>query len=71
VLIPVLIIVVGAVMTVILGLVVAVTRRRRQMMPPTGLICPRCRSAVNPHDAVCRTCGTPLYRPYRFYRPTR
>lgn len=70
-LVPMLIIGIGAVMSVILGVVIAVTRRRGRMMPPTHLICPRCRSAVNPYDTVCRMCGTPLYRPYRFYRPTR
>ncbi len=65
--IPVLLIGVGAGLTVILAAVLLATRKRRRIMPTVQLICSRCRAPVSPRDTVCRTCGTPLYHPYRFY----
>jgi len=66
-LIPVLVIGVGAGLTVIVAAVLLAMRKRKRVMPTVQLICSRCRAPVNPRDTVCRTCGIPLYHPYRFY----
>ncbi len=71
VLIPMLMIGIGAVVSVILGAVIAISRRHRRAISTMVLTCPRCRSLVNPYDPFCRTCRTPLYQPHRFYRPNR
>jgi hypothetical protein len=69
--IPVLIIGVGASLTVIAAAVVAIRRRHARLAPAAQLICPRCRTPISPYDVACRRCRTPLYHPYRYYRQRR
>ena len=66
--IPLLVIGIGASLTVIVAAVVAVKRRHARVMPTIQLVCPRCRAPVSPYDATCRNCRTPLYHPYRYYQ---
>lgn len=66
--IPLLVIGIGASLTVIVAAVVAVKRRHARVMPTIQLVCPRCRASVSPYDAACRNCRTPLYHPYRYYQ---
>lgn len=70
-LIPMLLIGMGASIAVILGVVVAVKRRHAGVRPGVQLICPRCRTPVSPYDPACRNCRTPLYHPYRYYQQRR
>jgi hypothetical protein len=70
-LIPVLIIGVGASLSVIFAAVVAIRRRHARLVPGAQLICPRCRTPISPYDVACRRCRTPLYHPYRYYRQRR
>jgi len=69
--IPVLIIGVGASLTVIAAAVVAIRRRHARLVPAIQLICPRCRAPISPYDVACRKCRTPLYHPYRYYQRRR
>ena len=69
--IPVLIIGVGASLTVIAAAVVAIRRRHARLVPAIQLICPRCRTPISRYDAACRKCRTPLYHPYRYYQRRR
>ena len=69
--IPVLVIGVGASLTVIAAAVVAVRRRHARFAPAIQLICPRCRTPISPYDVACRKCRTPLYHPYRYYQRRR
>ena len=71
VLIPLLVMGIGASLAVMVAAVVAVRRRYPRAMPTVQLVCPRCRSPVSPYDAVCRNCRTPLYHPHRYYQPRR
>jgi beta-lactamase regulating signal transducer with metallopeptidase domain len=71
VLIPVLIIGVGAGLTVVIAAIVAVRRRHARLVPTPQLICPRCRAPISPYDAACRRCRTPIYHPYRYYQQRR
>jgi len=69
--IPVLVIGVGASLTVIAAAVVAIRRRHARLVPAIQLICPRCRTPISPYDVACRKCRTPLYHPYRYYQRRR
>jgi hypothetical protein len=66
-LIPFLVISIGASLAVIVAAVVAVNRRHRRAIPTVQLICPRCRAPISPYDTACRNCRTPIYHPYRYY----
>jgi hypothetical protein len=70
-LIPLLVIAIGASLTVMVAAIVAMKRRHARVMPTVQLICPRCRTPVSPYDAACRNCHTPLYHPYRYYQQRR
>jgi hypothetical protein len=69
--IPVLIMGVGASLSVVVAAVVAIRRRHPRLVPAAQLICPRCRTPISPYDVACRKCRTPLYHPYRYYRQGR
>jgi len=71
VLVPLLVISIGATLAVIVAAVVAVNRRHRGATPTVQLICPRCRSPISPYDTACRHCRTPIYHPYRYYQRRR
>jgi hypothetical protein len=71
VLIPVLIIGVGASLAMVIAGVLAVRRRHARLVPTAQLICPRCRSPISPYDVACRKCRTPIYHPYRYYQQRR
>lgn len=71
VLIPLMVMGLGASLAVILAVVVAVRRRHPRAMPAVQLVCPRCRTPVSPYDAACRNCRTPLYHPHRYYQQRR
>jgi hypothetical protein len=71
VLIPVLVIGVGASLTVVIAGVIVVRRRHSRLVPTPQLICPRCRSPISPYDVACRRCRTPIYHPYRYYQQRR
>ena len=66
VLVPLLIIGIGAVVSAIVGVVIAILKRRRTLSAMV-LTCPRCLSPVNPYDTFCRNCRTPLYQAHRHY----
>jgi hypothetical protein len=70
-LVPLLVISLGASFAVIVAAVVAVNRRRARAIPTVQLICPRCRTPISPYDAACRNCRTPIYHPYRYYQRRR
>jgi hypothetical protein len=71
VLIPLLMMGIGAGLAVTVAAVVAVRRRQPRTMPTVQMVCPRCRAPVSPYDAACRNCHTPLYHPHRYYQPRR
>jgi hypothetical protein len=71
VLIPVLIIGVGAGLAVVIAGVLAVRRRHTRLVPTAQLICPRCRAPISPYDVACRKCRTPIYHPYGYYQQRR
>jgi hypothetical protein len=66
-LIPLLVISIGASLAVIVAAVIAVNRRHSRAIPTVQLICPRCRRPISPYDTACRNCRTPIYHPYRYY----
>ena len=70
-LIPLLVIGIGAGLAVIVAALLAIKRRRPRIIPTVQLICPRCRTPLSPYDAACRNCHTPLYHPYRYYQRRR
>jgi hypothetical protein len=70
-LIPLLVISIGASLAVIVAAVVVVSRRHGRATPTVQLICPRCRTPISPYDTACRNCRTPLYHPYRYYQRRR
>jgi hypothetical protein len=70
-LIPVLIIGVGASLAMVIAGVLAVRRRHARLVPTGQLICPRCRSPISPYDVACRKCGIPIYHPYGYYQQRR
>lgn len=70
-LIPMLLIGMGAGLAVIIAAVIAMRRRHARVGPTVQLICPRCRTPVSPYDAACRNCHTPLYHPHRYYHQRR
>jgi len=71
VLIPVLIIGVGASLAVVIAGVLAVRRRHARLVPTTQLVCTRCRAPIGPYDVACRNCRTPIYHPYGYYQQRR
>ena len=71
ILIPVLLMGVGAGLAVIIAAVIAVRRRRSRFVPTAQLICPRCRAPISPYDVACRKCRTPIYHPYGYYQQRR
>jgi len=71
VLIPLLLMGVGASLAVVVAAIVAVKRRQGRAMPTLQLICPRCRMPISPYDTACRNCRTPIYHPYRYYQRRR
>ena len=70
-LIPLLVIGIGAGLAVMVAALIAIKRRRPRITPTVQLICPRCRTPLSPYDAACRNCHTPLYHPYRYYQRRR
>jgi len=70
-LIPVLIIGVGASLAMVIAGVIVARRRHSRFVPTPQLICPRCRSPISPYDVACRKCRTPIYHPYRYYQQRR
>ena len=70
-LIPMLLIGMGAGLAVMIAAVIAMKRRHARAGPAVQLICPRCRMPISPYDAACRNCHTPLYHPYRYYQQRR
>jgi len=70
-LIPMLLIGMGAGLAVMIAAVIAMKRRHARVRPTVQFICPRCRTPVSPYDAACRNCHTPLYHPYRYYQRRR
>lgn len=70
-LIPFLVIGIGAGLMVVVAAVVMIKRRHARLVPTMQLVCPRCRAPVTPYDAACRNCHIPLYQPYRYYHRRR
>jgi hypothetical protein len=69
--IPLVLMAIGATLTVVVAAIVVAKRRHARVVPNVQLVCPRCRAPVSPYDAACRNCRTPIYHPYRYYQRRR